>query len=71
MVYESMVIELLSSMIDSTFENPEGLIGKRVRKTITPNSDQIESVELDSIKLGMLAQGGGLSSARELWAIRF
>jgi len=65
MVYESMVIELLSSMMDSTFEDPEGLLGKRVRKTITPSGDQIESVELDSIKLGMLVQGGGLSSSRE------
>jgi len=42
MVYESMVIELLSSMMDSTFKDPEGLIGKRVRKTITPNGDQID-----------------------------
>jgi len=67
MVYESMLIELISSMMDSTFKNPEGLIGKRVRKTITPNGDQIESVELDSIKLGMLAQSGGLSSAREFF----
>jgi len=65
MVYESMVIELLSSMMDSTFEDPEGLLGKRIRKTITPSGDQIESVELDSIKLGMLVQGGGLSSSRE------
>jgi len=64
-VYESMVIELLSSMMDSTFEDPEGLLGKRVRKTITPSGDQIESVELDSMKLGMLVQGGGLSSSRE------
>lgn len=65
MVYESMLIELFSSMMDSTFKDPEGLIGKRVKKTITPNGDQIESVELDSIKLGMLPQGGGLTSGRE------
>ncbi len=67
MVYESMVIELLSSIMDSTFKDPAGLIGKRVRKTITPNGDQIESVELDSIKLGMLAQSGGFSSGREFF----
>ncbi len=69
MVYESMVIELLSSVMDSTFKDPAGLIGKRVRKTITPNGDQIESVELDSIKLGMLAlaQSGGFSSKREFF----
>ncbi|MCH8874555.1 hypothetical protein IH824_17625 [candidate division KSB1 bacterium] len=68
MVYESMVIELLSSMMDSTFKDPEGLIGKRVRKTITPNGDQIESVELDSIKLGLLAHAGGsLASGREFF----
>ncbi len=65
MVYESMVIELLSSMMDSTFKDPEGLIGKRVKKTITPRGDQIESVELDSIKLGMLGHSGGLASGRE------
>ncbi len=65
MVYESMVIELLSSIMDSTFKDPAGLIGKRVRKTITPNGDQIESVELDSIKLGILGQAGGLTSGRE------
>jgi len=67
MVYESMVIEWLSSVMDSTFKDPAGLIGRRVRKTITPNGDQIEFVELDSIKLGMLAQGGGFSSEREFF----
>lgn len=65
MVYESMVIELFSSMMDSTFKDPEGLIGKRVRKTVTPGGDQIKSVEIDSFKLGMLARGGGLASERE------
>ncbi len=65
MVYESMLFEMISSMMDSTFKDPEGLIGKRVRKTITPYGDQIKSVELDSIKLGLLAHSGGLASARE------
>lgn len=64
-VYESMLFEMMSSMMDSTFKDPEGLIGKRVRKTITPYGDQIKSVELDSIKLGLLAHAGGLASARE------
>ncbi len=68
MVYESMLIELSTSMMDSTLDNPEGLIGKRVRKTIAPNGDQIESVELDSIDLGMLGRGGGMGSAREFLA---
>jgi len=67
MVYESMVIEWFSSVMDSTIKDPAGLIGKRVRKTITPNGDQIESVELDSIKLGMLAQSGGFSGKREFF----
>ncbi len=67
-VYESMLFEMVSSMMDSTFKDPEGLIGKRVRKTITPSGDQIESVELDSIKLGLLAHaGGGLVSGREFF----
>jgi len=61
MVYESMLFEMVGSMMDSTFKDPEGLIGKRVRKTITPNGDQIESVELDSIKLGLIGSGGGVS----------
>lgn len=65
MVYESMLFEMISSMMDSTFKDPEGLIGKRVRKTITPYGDQIKSVELDSIKLGLLAHSGDLASARE------
>ena len=68
LVYESMLFEMVSSMMDSTFKDPEGLIGKRVRKTITPSGDQIESVELDSIKLGLLAHaGGGLVSGREFF----
>ncbi len=68
MVYESMLFEMVGSMMDSTFKDPEGLIGKRVRKTITPDGDQIESVELDSIKLGLLARGGGgLASGREFF----
>lgn len=65
LVYESLVVDFSSAMLDSTFENPGGLIGKRVRKTITPTGDQIESVEVDTIKLGMLAQGGALASGRE------
>ena len=47
MVYESMLFEMVGSMMDSTFKDPGGIIGKRVRKTITPNGDQIESVELE------------------------
>ncbi len=65
MVYESMLFEMITSMMDSTFKDPAGLIGKRVRKTITPYGDQIKSVELDSIKLGLLSRGGGLASGRE------
>ena len=65
MVYESMLLEMVGSMLDSTFKDPAGLIGKRVRKTITPYGDQIKSVELDSIKLGLLSRGGGLASGRE------
>ena len=68
MVYESMLFEMVGSMMDSTFKDPGGIIGKRVRKTITPNGDQIESVELDSIKLGLLARGGGgLASGSEFF----
>ncbi len=69
MVYESMLFEMVGSMMDSTFKDPVGIIGKRVRKTITPNGDQLESVELDSIKLGLLLArgGGGLVSGREFF----
>lgn len=65
MTYESMVMKVFSPMIDSTFENPTGLVGKRVRKTIAPDGDQVHSEELDKIDLGLLAQSGTLASAQE------
>ena len=49
--------KLYIGMLDSTLRDPDGLIGKRVRKEISPDGDQISSTEVDSIKLeGMLGQ---------------
>lgn len=63
-VYDSFVAEINHVMMDSTVENPEGIINKRVKKVITPSGDQLESVEIDTIKLGVFSQGG-FSSNRE------
>lgn len=58
LVYDSFVAEIHHVMMDSTVENPEGIVNKRIRKVITPSGDQLESIEIDSIKLGMFSQGG-------------
>lgn len=65
LVYEALTLHLSSAMVDTTFSNPEGLIGKRVQKTIAPNGDQLASVELDTIKLPFMV-GQGISSQQEI-----
>jgi len=54
--------------IDSTFRNPEGLIGKRTRQVINAHGKKLHSAVVDSVKLsGMFAQmGGGQQSALRL-----
>ncbi len=47
MSHEELMMLVRSAMLDSTLENPAGLIGKRIRKTVRPNGDQVKSVELD------------------------
>lgn len=64
LVYDSFVAEIDHVMMDSTVENPPGIVNKRIRKVITPSGDQLESVEVDTIEIGMFSQGG-FSSDRE------
>jgi len=46
--------------MDSTFKNPEGLIGKRTRFTMNAAGKKLSSVVVDSVKLsGMMAQVSG------------
>jgi hypothetical protein len=46
--------------MDTTFRNPEGLLGKRTRLVVSPNGKKLKSTVVDSVKLsGMLAQFGG------------
>lgn len=54
-------------MGDTTFKNPEGVIGKRNRQVISAYGKKLKSAVVDSIKLtGMLAQGGAQLSAFQL-----
>lgn len=64
LVYDSFIAEIHSAMMDSTGENPEGIVNKRIKKVITPSGDQVESVEIDTFKLGLFSRGG-FSSDRE------
>lgn len=60
---EALHIDLHTAHLDSTLSNPTGIVGKRVRKTILPNGDQVDSVELDAVqKLSVLP---GLTSEQE------
>jgi hypothetical protein len=45
--HESLKYNITGAMFDSTFLDPVGMVGKRVRKTIAPNGDQINSIEVD------------------------
>ncbi|RMF58325.1 MAG: hypothetical protein D6743_17805 [Calditrichaeota bacterium] len=63
MTYESFKVAVTSAVLDSTFDNPGGIVGKRVKKFVRPNGDQIKSVELDSIKI--LPVNRGFSSEQE------
>jgi len=48
---DAFELDLKNQEIDSTLRNPTGLVGKRIRKVVDPFGDQIESVELDTIRL--------------------
>jgi len=53
--------------MDSTFRNPEGLIGKRTRQVMSALGNKIKSTVVDSVKLaGMAAQVGGQYSSLHL-----
>jgi len=53
--------------MDSTFRNPEGLLGKRTRQVMSALGKKIKSTVVDSVKLsGMAAQMGGQHSSLHL-----
>lgn len=56
---ESLAITVSTVDTDSTFANPPGMTGKRVRKIITANGDQIASEELDPYELLSAVPGFG------------
>lgn len=56
---ESLAITVSTIDTDSTFANPPGMTGKRVRKIITANGDQIASEELDPYEQLSAAPGFG------------
>ncbi|MCI0691199.1 hypothetical protein L0337_04225 [candidate division KSB1 bacterium] len=56
---DSLRTHVKSPQMDSTFRNPEELIGKRNRQTISVLGKKIKSEVVDSVNLsGMLAQAG-------------
>ncbi len=57
-VYDAMTFDVNHPALTRKVENPEGLIGKRIRKSIAANGDLIKSEELDPIDVGVLAQFG-------------
>ncbi len=59
---DSLWTHVKSSMaqLDSTIKNPEGLIGKRTRVTMSATGKKINSVVVDSAKLSMVMQMAGL-----------
>ncbi len=54
---ESFQAKITSPQVDSTLKNPDGLVGKRVQKTIAANGDQIASRELDTFTVPQLLPG--------------
>ncbi len=56
---DSLRTHVKSPQMDSTFRNPEALIGKRTRQTISALGKKLKSEVVDSVNLsGMLAQAG-------------
>ncbi len=45
---EALEITVQSMQVDSTLSNPDGLVGKQIRKLLAPNGDQLASVEIDT-----------------------
>lgn len=62
---EAIEIRLKTFQMDSTLKNPAGLIGRRIKKTIRANGDQVASVELDSLAVPVGIPG--LESAQEFF----
>jgi hypothetical protein len=57
---DSLRAHLNIPQMDTTFRNPEGLVGKRTRQVINAQGKKLKSIVVDSVKLsGMLAQMGG------------
>ncbi|MFQ5637283.1 MAG: hypothetical protein ACE5IR_04740 [bacterium] len=63
-VYDALEVDVFATGMDSTFKNPPGIVGKRVKKVIKPDGDQLESTELDSF--GVLQFAPMFTSDREI-----
>jgi hypothetical protein len=56
---DSLRTHIKSPQLDSTFKDPEGLIGKRTRQTISASGKKLNSTVVDSVSItGMLVQAG-------------
>jgi len=49
MWYDALEMKLSSMVMDTTFTNPAGLVGKKIRKSIRPNGDQVKTTEIDQL----------------------
>ena len=57
---DSLQVHVESMQMDSTFRNPEGLIGKRTRQVINASGKKLKSTEIDSAAVGgMMARFAG------------
>lgn len=51
MVYDALQIKVFAAGFDSVLNDPAGIVGKRVKKIVTPEGDQIQSMEIDTFKV--------------------
>ena len=65
---DTLLTHVKSMQLDTTFMNPQGLVGKRTRLMISATGKKLKSVVVDSVKLtGMFAQlAGGRQSTFNL-----
>jgi hypothetical protein len=64
---DSLNVMVKTPQGDQSFENPEGMIGKRTRQIITTAGKKLKTVEIDTMQFpGALAQSGGRRPAFSL-----
>jgi hypothetical protein len=57
---DSLQVKIKTPQMDSTLKNPEGMLGKRTRQTMTALGKRLQTVIVDSLRLpGIMAQSGG------------